>query len=161
MDPSERGRELFERAVRTVDPYARELLAQEGTTWGPRFVRAAARLPGVPTTLHATLGHEEPWREEWGGEVDFTPIAENKLAQALRAQTASRELLGWAPWNLESGDYLAAGGVRTTDGAIAVGVSGAVGAIDEAVAQVLLVTMVQLYRLWFQEQRDAGVQRLD
>jgi hypothetical protein len=151
---------LLEKALAATDAYARVLLAQEGTTWGPRYVRVAAGLPGYEGIVHATLGDHEPWRIEWGEEVDFTPMAENKLEQALRVRGSSSDMLGGSPWNLRHGDYLPAGGACTSDGSIAVGVSGALGLADEAIALVLLTTIRQLYRQWYADLRDSGVQRL-
>jgi hypothetical protein len=120
----------------------------------------AVGLPQVDELLFATLGVEEPWREEWGEPMDFTPMAENKLLQALRDGGPSSRLATSDPWHLRPGDYLGAGGVCSTDKAIAVGVAGASDLADETVAQALLITIVLLYRRWAESFRSQGVDRV-
>jgi hypothetical protein len=152
--------EIFAEAVRLTDKYAQALLARQGMTWGPRYVRAVARLPQQEELFEATLGFPQEWDPAWGDdEVDFGPIARNKLAQALRAGASGRAK--WElPWFLERGDYLAAGGVATTDRGVAVGVSGAYGLVDEAIAMVLLSTICQLYRIRLDRLEAAGASRV-
>ena len=160
MEGAGLAQSIFGLAVTITDAYARALLRAEGMTWGPRHVRVAAGLPQVDELLFATLGDEEPWRDEWGDEVDLTQMAENKLLQSLRAHAPSGTLASRAPWHLRSGDYLTAGGVCSEDNAIAVGVAGAHGLANEAIAQVLLLTMVQLYRQWAEGLREGRIERL-
>ena len=88
------------------------------------------------------------------------PIARNKLEQALRAGGASGAAQSGAPWLLSKGDYLAAGGMATPDRAVAVGVSGAYGLVDEAIASVLLTTICQLYRLRVERLQAEGASRV-
>lgn len=160
MDGSALARSIFEQAVTITDAYARTLLQTDGMAWGPRHVRAAVGLPQVGELLFATLGAEEPWREEWGEPVDFTPIAENKLLQSLRAGGPSSSLATSEPWHLRPGDYLGGGGVCSQDKGIAVGVAGATGLADETIAQALLITIVLLYRRWAESFRTQGVDRV-
>lgn len=160
MEAGALGRTIFGQAVEVTNPYVRALLDIDGMTWGPRYVEVAVGLPQNDELLWATLGLVEPWQEEWGDPVDFKPIAENKLLQALRGNGPSSDLPLRAPWHLRPGDYLAGGGVCSPDGAIAVGVSGAYGLADEAIARVLLTTILQLYRVWAEDLRDAGSQRV-
>ena len=129
-------------------------------TWGPRYVRVVAKLPHSDELLQTTLGFPEDWDAAWGDEeVDFFPIARNKLEQALRAGASGRAGSD-LPWFLQAGDYLSAGGVTTPDRGIAVGVSGAFGLVDEAIAWVLLATICQLYRLRVEKLRAAGAGRV-
>ena len=44
MDP-DTTREIFDEAIALSDAYARELLAREGMTWGPRYVKVVAWFP--------------------------------------------------------------------------------------------------------------------
>lgn len=153
---------MFSRALELVDGYSKELLSQEGNTWGPRYVKVAARLAGREELLLGTLGFPEPWDPAWGDEeVDFVPIARNKLDQALRAGGRSRNLVGVSPWLLEAGDYLAAGGVAEPDESLAVGVSGAFGWVDEAIAEVVIVTMRHLYQRWMAGLQERGAGRIE
>lgn len=151
--------EIFTQAVRLADQYARALLNQESMTWGPRYVQVVARLPQQEELFQATLGFPAPWDPAWGeDEVDFVPIARNKLDQALRAGSSGLARAE-RPWFLESGDYLSAGGVATPDRGVAVGVSGAFGLVDEAIAWVLLATICQLYRMRVERLLSAGASR--
>lgn len=153
-------REIFEEAIVVTDPYARELLLKEGMTWGPHYVKVVAKLPHQDRLLEATLGFPEDWDRVWGDtEVDFLPIARNKLEQALRAGASGQAQSGM-PWLLYKGDYLSAGGMATPDREVAVGVSGAYGLVDETIAGVLLTTICQLYRLRVEHLQAEGASRV-
>jgi hypothetical protein len=136
------------------------MLVRDGMTWGPRYVKVVAKLPQQETLFQATLGFPQGWDPTWGeDEVDFVPIARNKMVQALRAGASGHTSAG-TPWLLEKGDYLAAGGVATNDRTLAIGVSGAFGLVDEAIAGVLLTTVCQLYRLRLERLQSGGAGRV-
>lgn len=152
--------EIFSRAAKLADQYARALLSEEGMTWGPRYVQVVAKLPQREELFQATLGFPAPWDPAWGeDEVDFVLIARNKLDQALRAGSSGLARVE-RPWFLEKGDYLSAGGVATPDRGVAVGVSGAFGLADEAIAWVLLATICQLYRMRAERLLSVGASRV-
>lgn len=137
--------ELVKGAIRLVNPSALAILAAEGTTWGPRRVEGFLVAPGLRDPVMFSFGEREEWKPEWGPQRSFWPIAERKLAVALREGVPTSVVVATRPWVLKLDEYLYAGG--TVRHGIGVAVSGAKGRVDETLAEMVLDAVVMLAML--------------
>lgn len=159
-------KELVERAVELVCPAAKEILFAEGTTWGPKWVEGRVEAPGLEEMIKFDFGEEphrfgEParkWRREWGEEIYFGEIAEAKLRVVMREGVNASLVVATKPWLLKGGEYLYAGGVYR-DG-IAVAVSGAKSATDEAIAEMVVSSIVMLAMLETERRQKEGKEQI-
>ncbi len=141
---------LIRKAVELVRPSAEEILNTEGTTWGPKWVEVIVSAPdqdilSSAPVFHTRFGEETPWQLEWGKEKDFIRIAFAKLYVAEREGVNTSIVVATQPWKLKKGEYLYPGGA-TRDG-ISVGVSGAKGVTDEAIAEMIISAIIMLAQL--------------
>ncbi len=133
-------------AIELVRPSAEKILNAEGTTWGPRWVEGRVRAPGLEEIIKFDFGTTfRMWDPKWGKEKYFGEIAEKKLYVADREGVNTSIVVATRPWKLKKGEYLYAGGA-TRDG-ISVAVSGAKGATDEAIAEMIISAIVMLAQL--------------
>jgi len=135
--------EMIERAIAMVTPSAKKILAEKETTWGPVWVEVVVGFSSESYTY--TIGKPTPWKKKWGEFKNFSIIADAKMEAAAREKVNTSVLVASQPWNLEEGEYLYSGGA-TRDG-IAVGVSGAKGIVDEAIAEMIISAIVMFAKL--------------
>jgi hypothetical protein len=142
--------ELIRKALELVRPSVEKILNTEGTTWGPKWVEVVVRasdqdsLTSVPV-LYTRFGKAIFWQSEWGEKKDFNKIALSKLYVAKREGVNTSIVIATQPWKLKKGEYLYPGGA-TRDG-ISVGVSGAKGVTDEAIAEIVISAIIMLAQL--------------
>ncbi len=144
---------LISKAVELVRPSVEEILNAEGTTWGPKWVEVVVRASEIPV-FHALFGEPTPWVLEWGKEKDFAKIALSKLHVARREGISTSIIVATQPWKLKKGEYLYPGGA-TRDG-ISVGVSGAKGITDEAIAEMVISAIIMLAQLEIKQRLEDG-----
>lgn len=137
-------KEMVKKAIELVRPTAEAILNTEGTTWGPKWMIGYVRVPEL-NTIRAIFGNRTSWDEGWGEEKDFSEVAIDKIDAAARTGIDTSAIVALAPWLLEEGEYLYAGGV--SEEGIAVSMSGAKGRADEAIASILLSTIKMLAHL--------------
>ncbi len=138
--------EIVNGAIEMVRPCVEKILKEEGTTWGPTWVAIVVNIPSEERNYyHFTIGRRIAWQKEWGKEKTFSKIALAKQTAAKREGVATSILIITRPWNLERGEYLYPGGV--TRNGITVGVSGAKGIVDEAIAEMIVSAIVMLAKL--------------
>ena len=82
------------------------------------------------------------WNPEWGIREKFDGIAFKKLCVVKREKLPTSVVVAIKPWKLQEGEYLYSGG--TTRAGISVAVSGAKGRTDEALAEIVLSTVIML-----------------
>lgn len=144
--------EMVHEAVGLVMPAIDAILAKKGTTWGPKWIAWCVKIPGMESDIRgpsfgkcAKLAFKK-WDEElWGDKSDFYAIARKKLAVAEREKAATSVISITRPWCLEEGEFLYPGGVHC-DG-VSVAVSGAKGETDEAIAWLILNSILMLAKL--------------
>lgn len=135
---------MVKTAIALVRPAAQTMLKTKGLTWGPKFVEGSVRVRGLRVIDFCFGTVPGKWNPKWGEEMNFAKIASRKRRLAERGR-ANTSVIVTKPWTLLDGDYLYAGGVYR-DG-IAVGVSGAKSATDEAIAEMVVSTIVMLAHL--------------
>jgi hypothetical protein len=133
---------LVDRAIDLVFPFVEAILAEEGTTWGPKRVKGVVNAPGLEEPITVTIGsNDEPWKDEWGKD-NSAEIAAKKLQVAERIGDSTSTVIAVAPWLLEDGEYLYPGGASKFE--ISVGISGAVGWADEMIANTIIECIIML-----------------
>lgn len=137
-------------AIELARPSAEAILAHSGATWGPKYVMGCVSCPevsgGIITFRYGMLPDE--WDPKWGPEKtaeDFLNFAEPKRQLAVRGNGPTSQIIHDAPWLLEAGNSLWAGG--TACPGISVGVSGATGEADELIAELVLTMVIGLARM--------------
>ena len=139
---------MVDRAIEMVVPSVEKILEEEGTTWGPKWVAIMVNIASEETINphYYQIGEVFTiWQKGWGKEKSFSQIALAKLIAAEREGTNTSILVATQPWKLRKGEYLYPGGV-TRDG-ISIGVSGAKGIADEAIAEMIVSAIVMLAKL--------------
>lgn len=137
--------ELVWRAIGLATPSALEILASEGTTWGPQWVEGFVDAPGLEEPISFIFGESTSWDDDWGEFRSFSEIAITKLDVADREGLPTSVVAATMPWVLDEGEYLYAGG--TTRNGITVATSGAKGRTDEGLAEILLACIIMLAML--------------
>jgi hypothetical protein len=138
-------KELVDRAIYLVFPSIEAILAEEGTTWGPKWVSGIINAPGLKKSITVAIGsHDEPWKAEWG-EDKSAKIAAKKLELAERIGGSTGAVVTICPWLVEDGEYLYPGGMSKYD--ISVGISGAMGWVDEMIANMIIECIIMLSHL--------------
>jgi len=152
--------EMVKKAVELVMPAANEILASEGTTWGPKWVEIWIQAPGVeqPLAFAYGLGDLNKWNPEWGARLDFGEIAAAKLQVITREHADSGHVVIRTPWQFEEGEYLYAGGI-VREG-IYVAVSGAKEAVDTAIAEMVASAIAMLAYLETAKRLKEGKERI-
>ena len=146
--------DLIKTALSLIELTAREILLSEGTTWGPRWVEGFISAPGVSGAIPFKFGKVTEWNNEWGKRrFTSSEIALKKLNLAERFGDDTSSIIEACPWVLEEGEFLYAGGISRFG--INVGVSGAKGRVDEAIANLLVDCIIMLAHL----ETDARIAR--
>src|SRR3989344_1574326 len=127
---------MVHEAINLVRPAAQAILKTKGLTWGPKWVDGMISIPGSASPILFIFGKLTKWEPGWGEEISFVSIAKLKLSTARHEKANTSAVGANRPWALSSGNYLYAGGAYR-DG-IAVGVSGAYGWVDEAIATMII-----------------------
>ena len=136
--------EMVDRAIEMVRPSVKKILSEKETTWGPVWVDIVVNL--FPDKYYYyVIGKRTPWKKKWGEEKIFSNIAFAKLEAAAREGVNTSVLVATRPWSLRKDEYLYPGGV--TRNGIAVGVSGAKGIVDEAIAEMIVSVIVMFTKL--------------
>ena len=132
---------LEQRTVNSVltglAPMIERMLTDPVRIWGPRFVAVVVLIQGEVCSWEY-FGSQDQWDPAWADPVEFYEVAYAKAKLALRTGLSTREVRERAPFLLQRGDYLWAGGVAAPG--IAVGVSGATENGDEEIATEILNT---------------------
>ncbi len=150
--------ELIEKAVNFVRHTAESILFIPGTTWGPNWVKGRIKAPGLKKIIEFHFGVHGIWRSTWGREKDFGEIAEKKLDVLRREGVNTSVVVATKPWQLKEGEYLYAGGA-VRDG-ICVAVSGAKSQTDEAIAEMIISTVVMLAQLETERRLKEGEEQI-
>jgi len=132
--------ELIRKAIELARPGVQNILDTEGMTWGPKWVYGWATGPGIPEDekILFSFGQVDPnWKSP-----DFGLIAYEKMLTVEREKLPTSVIASTKPWLLEDDEYLYAG--ATTRDGISVAVSGAMGRVDEAIAEIVLSLIVML-----------------
>ncbi len=137
--------ELVKRAIALTAPGAEAILNTTGTTWGLRWVAGFVMGPGLAEPIWFEFGEDERWNPEWGKPINFTEVARAKLNASRREGLPTSVIAATKPWLLRRREFLYPGG--TTRDGITVAVSGAKGRTDEALAEILLSTIIMLAML--------------
>jgi hypothetical protein len=136
--------ELIKEAIDLVSPSAEAIFAAEGTGWGPKWVDGFVAAPGLGD-IPFRFGEATEWNPVWGDQPDFPAIAAQKLRLAKRLGEDTSRIVAVRPWQLEPGEYLYEGGVSRFG--ISAATSGAKGRTDEALADILVSTIIMLAHL--------------
>jgi len=157
-------RDDVESALVMLDPAIKAILAghQGGlpdTVWGPPMVRVCVIHPeweASPATAEVWAYEEVPWKEGWKDRNACTAFAQQKATTAQRVGMATSILVAQCPDMLVAGDLLYAGGYAEDIGGLAVGVSGARGIADEAIAKMVFLTIIMFCQLYVEDLRKTG-----
>jgi len=138
---------LIQKAIELVTPGAVAILNSEGTTWGPKFAHGYvyAEESGAGDVEFHFGDITVPWDSKWGEQKDFAYVAWRKLNAAWREKKSTSEVVALDPWRLREKEFLYSGGAYRYG--IAVGVSGALGRTDEALAEMVLSAIIMLARI--------------
>ena len=136
--------ELIRQAVDLVAPSAEAILAAEGTGKGPKWVDGFVSAPELGD-IPIRFGEATEWNPAWGDQPNFPAIAAQKLKLAKRLGEDTSRIVAVRPWQLEPGEYLYEGGVSRFG--ISAAISGAMGHTDEALADILVSTIIMLAHL--------------
>jgi len=137
--------EMVREALRLVDPTVRAILNIPSANWGPQWVDGFISVPGVETDIPFQLGIVTPWNPAWGREMNFKDVALAKLSLAKRTGECTSLIVAAHPWQIPDGEYLYPGGASRLS--ISVGVSGAKGRVDEAIANIIIDAIIMLAQL--------------
>jgi hypothetical protein len=151
--------ELVKRAITLAAPSINAVLAEQDTGWGPRWVAVVVSGPGLEQRVVETVGRVEGWKAEWGEQKDFRGIALRKAILAERTGMPTEVAVSRMPWLLQEGDYLFQGGTGEPGG-LTVTASGAHGATDEGISELVKALVVMLCRLKVKQMKEAGIDRL-
>jgi len=151
--------ELVKRAIALATPSINAVLAEQDTSWGPRWVAIVVSGPGLGERVVETVGRVEGWTAAWGEPKDFREIALRKAILAERTGMPTDVAVSRMPWLLEEGDYLFQGGTGEPGG-LTVTASGAHGATDEGISEMVKALIVMLCRLKVKQMKEAGIDRL-
>lgn len=152
---------LIEQAIELAKPSVESILSQGIGTWGPRCVSVVVNDPIKSEIFHFKVGVHEEWKDEWGKEKDFYPIASKKQALSQRTGMPTSVVVSKYPYLLEEGDFLYSGGYAETPGGLSVGVSGALGVADEEIAKIIFTTITLLCKLKTKEMQDNDINCLE
>jgi hypothetical protein len=141
-------------ATELVRPAAEAILKTLEMTWGPQWVEGMIEVPGLETPIFFFFGEKEEWKEEWGEERSFSHIAEKKFDAAKRLEVSTGHVANMFPWVLQKGEYLYSGAINYAG--ITVATSGAKGATDEGISNLIVDTLVMLGRIEAQKRIKAG-----
>ncbi len=136
---------LVDRAIALTAPGAEVILNTHGTTWALKWVAGFVMGPGLSEPIWFEFGEDGPWNSDWGKPIDFTEIARAKLNASRREGLPTSVMAATKPWLLQRNEFLYPGG--TTRDGITVAISGAKGRTDEALAEILLSTIIMLAML--------------
>jgi len=146
--------EMVRRAIELIRPTAETMLNEEDLIWGPRYVNGSARVRGLRAIEFRYGTAPKEWNPKWGEKMDFARLASQKRRQSEQGKANTSDIMGVKPWILHEGDYLYAGGAWR-DG-IAVGISGADGLVDEAIAMMVIDAIVMLALMETEKRLKAG-----
>ena len=144
-------KEMVKEAIELVTPSAKAILAADGATWGPCWVEGFVSVPGL-ADIPFRLGHKTDWDSTWGEERDFAPIAKAKLQVAKRLSDDTSIITAICPWQLQENEYLYPGGCSRYG--ISAATSGAKGRTDEALATLVVYTIMMLAHLETDRRRE-------
>lgn len=142
---------LVRRAIEMIAPTAEAILAAEDTTWGPRWVDGLVSVPGLED-IPFCFGQKTEWNPGWGAERDFFSIAKAKLQLAKRLSDDTSIVTAICPWQLQTGEYLYPGGCSRWG--ISAAASGAKGRTDEALATLVVYTIIMFAHLETDRRRE-------
>ena len=146
---------MVTKAIEMVRPAAETILSTAGTTWGPRWVEGWVAERDLTKRISFNFGtSSRDWNPKWGDLKDFSKIASAKLDVVWREGMSTRLVVAIQPWTLRPSEYLYSGGVIR--GSICVAVSGANGATDEAIAEIVLSSIIMLAQLEADERMMRG-----
>lgn len=146
--------EMVNRAIDLARPSAEAILAAEGTTWGPKWVKGFVRVIGDDTNFPFTFGQVTEWNLEWGPNRSFDQVALAKLIVADREGLNTSYVVALFPHMLEEGEFLYPGGAHRDGNSSSA--SGAKGRADEAIAELVLVMLNMLIQLETDRRKAAG-----
>jgi len=145
-------KELVTKAVELVRPTAEAILTADGTTWGPRWIDGYVSVPGLED-IQFRFGQKTEWNLAWGEERPFAAIAKAKLQLTKRMGDDTSIVTAICPWQLQEGEYLYPGGCSRWG--ISASASGAKGRADEAIATLVVYTVIMLAHLETDRRREA------
>lgn len=151
--------ELVKKAIEMARILADGLLQTPELTWGPTWADGEISAPGLDVPVQFQFGKEVEWNPEWGEKVDFGPVAASKRRLAERYDMTTSAIVALYPWLLENGEFLYAGG--DSRAGISVGISGAKGRADEAIAETLINLVAMLARLSADDRSAKGKDQID
>jgi len=149
---------MIQQAIDLARPSVQIMLRTEDLTWGPRYVSCSLRVRNMPVIQFDLGAIPKKWNTNWGEEINFASIARRKRHECERGRANTSVIIATRPWTLQDGDYLYAGGAYR-DG-IAVGVSGAKGRTDEAIAETIINCIILLAQLETDKRIAANQTRL-
>lgn len=141
------------QAYETVRPAAEALINTPSANWGPRWLEARAKVPGVSEVVPALFGQVTNWDPAWGPPKDFDHIANRKLQLVEREKLSLSEIVFLKPWLIRDGELLYSGG-NHRDG-ISVVCSGIKGRADEGIANLVIDTIQTLFLLEADRRRES------
>ncbi len=154
-------RNMCARAIEMIRPVAELILKGEDMTWGPNYGYGEISGPGIKALPFHFGDIGQKWDEiKWGAEINFYTIAQSKRKLAAReslkttAIVRTSEIVNTRPQILERDEFLYAGGVAC--GEISIGFSGALGRVDEGIAEMVLIALLMLLHVKAEGKLKAG-----
>lgn len=145
--------DLIKKALKMARPTAEKFLATEGMTWGPKWVEGYVRVIGIDD-IRFVFGKRTEWNTAWGPEnkTNFSEKAMEKLEIAERFNCNTSFIMSIAPWLDPKEACLYPGG--SSSNGISVGVSGAKGWVDEAIARIVIVCISTIALTYFETDKQ-------
>lgn len=143
--------EMILRAIGLIELTAERILSCKDTTWGPKWVKGYVQVSGSGK-IPFNFGIITKWNPAWGVKKYFDHIAEKKMELAKRMNSNTSDIVAICPWQLQQGEFLYPGGVSRFG--ISVGVSGAKGHVDEAIANLMVDTIIMLAHLEAEKRKE-------
>lgn len=130
-------REKFRAACRSAEPEIKALLAKEGSTWGPKYVRTRMINPTNGAVYEKTFGRFQPWQNAWGPKKNFDHIARAKVWASYVHKMDTRDLTDqFVPKVMrDKNDKPYVGGIYRNG--FSTGTSGAFGPIDHQIDEIV------------------------
>lgn len=130
-------REKFRAACKSAEAEILALLAEEGSTWGPKYVRTRMINPTNGAVYEKTFGRFQPWQNAWGPKKNFDHIARAKVWASYVHKMDTRDLTDqFVPKVMrdkEGKPYV--GGIYRNG--FSTGTSGAYGPVDHKIDEII------------------------
>lgn len=130
-------RKKFREACKTATPEIEALLAEEGSTWGPKYVRTRVLNTMNGAVYEKTFGRFQPWQNAWGPQKNFDHIARAKVWASYVHKMDTRDLTDqFVPKVMRDKDNKPYVGGIYRNG-FSTGTSGAYGPVDHQIDEIV------------------------